>query len=93
MGILLHYMLLASFMWMFLEGFQLYRITLNVFDVWTKRWTIYYFVFAYTVPLIIVGTTVLISSYRPPDEAINKTGIQQVYSGDETYYLDLNITI
>jgi len=92
MGILLHYMLLASFMWMLLEGFLLYRITLDVFDVWAKTWTIFYLIVAYTVPLFIVGITVLMSIYEPDEivevynstEYYTRTGIMQVYSGDET---------
>ncbi len=92
MGIILHYMLLASFMWMLLEGFQLYRMAVNVFDIWNKKWTIYYSVVAYSVPLVIVVTTVLIANSFEPLEILTKnstsnitmTGIMQAYSGEET---------
>lgn len=78
MGILLHYILLASFMWMFVEGLQLYRISVNVMDVWTTKWNLYFVLLAYTTPLIIVGSTILATSLYGPD------GIVQAYSGDET---------
>ena len=89
MGIMLHYMFLASFMWMLLEGFQLYRMSVNVFGVWTRKWTIYYALVAYTVPLFIVGVTILTANSfdtRPYNETsdFNMTGIMQAYSGDET---------
>jgi len=86
MGILLHYILLASFMWMFIEGFQLYRLALNVFDVWNRKWTLFYIIVAYTIPFIIVGITVLVANSLEPIVEGNSTmsGIIQVYSGDET---------
>ena len=89
MGIMLHYMFLTSFMWMLLEGFQLYRMSVNVFGVLTRKWTIYYAIVAYTVPFFIVGVTVLTANSfepRPPNETSNITitGIMQAYSGEET---------
>ena len=89
MGILLHYMLLTSFMWMLLEGFQLYRMSVNVFGVWTRKWTIYYTIVGYSVPFFIVGVTVLSANSldpRPYNETsdFTMTGIMQAYSGDET---------
>jgi len=67
-------------MWMFVEGLQLYRISFNVLDVWTTKWNIYFVLLAYTLPLIIVGVTILTaSSLHGPN------GIVQAYSGDETY--------
>jgi len=86
MGIFLHYILLASFMWMLLEGFQLYRMTVDVFDAWSRKSALYYAIVAYTVPFLIVGITVLIANSLQPieDENMIKSGIIQVYSGDET---------
>ncbi len=89
MGILLHYMLLTSFMWMLIEGFQLYRVVVAVFG--TKKSSIYYALVAYTVPFFIVGITVLIANSYESKEFIRVnttvilTGIMQAYSGDETY--------
>jgi len=79
MGIFLHYILLASFMWMFIEGTQLYRMATNVFNVMTIKWTTFYIVLAYSMPLLIVGITILSAS--------SAIGVLEVYSGDEMYYL------
>lgn len=86
MGILLHYVLLVSFMWMFIEGFQLYRMSVNVFDVWTEKWKIYNIILAYTIPFLIVCITVISANayYEPiSEEDVVKSGILQVYSGDD----------
>jgi len=88
MGILLHYMLLACFMWMLIEGFQLYRIVVKVLG--TKKHTIQYTIVAYTVPFCIVGITILTAESNPTKEfvrgnsTVTLTGIMQAYSGEET---------
>ncbi len=89
MGIMLHYMLLTSFIWMLLEGFQLYRMSVHVFDVRARKLTIFYATVAYTVPMVIVATTVLIADSFDPipyneTSDFTMTGIMQAYSGDET---------
>ena len=86
MGIFLHYILLASFMWMLLEGFQLHRMTVQVVP-WDRKSALYYAIVAYAVPFLIVGITVLVANSLQPIEEENmiKSGIIQVYSGDETY--------
>lgn len=73
MGILLHFTLLVSFMWMGVEGVRLCRMVLYVFNL--RDWTRYYLLAAYLIPTIIVGATVL--------AAYNTTGILQAYAGDE----------
>ena len=89
MGILLHYFLLTSFMWMLIEGFQLYIMVVDVFR--TRKTKIHYAIVAYTVPFFIVGVTILTAnSYEPYEtvrvnNTVNLTGIMQAYSGDETY--------
>lgn len=95
MGILLHYFLLVSFMWMFIEGVQLYRMTLNVFSVLTTKWTLAYIALAFTVPILIVGVTVICASQfaRNSWNDTASRGIINVYAGDETYYLCLNIQL
>ena len=72
MGILLHFSLITSFMWMGVEGLRLCRIVLYVFNV--TDWTLYYLLVAYLVPLFIVGSTIL-SAYLT-------TGITSAYAGD-----------
>ena len=76
MGILLHYVLLVSFMWIFIEGIHLYRLTKDAIEVYTTNWMRYYALFAYGGPLAIVGITVLC--------AVFTDGIIEAYSGDET---------
>ena len=73
-------------MWMFIEGFQLYRLAINVFDVWNRKWTLFYIIIAYNIPFVIVGITVLVANSLEPivEDDTTKSGIVQVYSGDET---------
>lgn len=40
LGLLLHWSLLAAFMWMLLEGFHLYLLLVRVFNVYIKRYTL-----------------------------------------------------
>jgi len=76
MGILLHYVLLVSFMWIFIEGIHLYLLTKNAIKVYTTNWMRYYALLAYGGPLAIVGITIQF--------AVFTEGIIEVYSGDET---------
>jgi len=94
MGILLHYFLLVSFMWMFIEGVQLYRMTMNVFSVLTTKWTLAYMALAFTVPILIVGITVICASQFARNPHKNETsfdGVKNVYAGDKTYNTFFNI--
>lgn len=62
-------------------------MSVNVFDVWTAKWKMYYIISAYTVPFLIVCITVVSANalYEPIfEEDVLKSGIIQVYSGDET---------
>ena len=77
MGILLHYVLLVSFMWIFIEGIHLYRLTKNAIKVDTTNWMRYYALLAYGGPLVILAITLQCAAYTD--------GIVEVYSGDETY--------
>jgi len=51
---LLHYFFLASFAWMFLEGFQIYKMLFKVFDTSSASSRLKNFVIGYLVPLLIV---------------------------------------
>ncbi|RDD41314.1 Adhesion G protein-coupled receptor L3, partial [Trichoplax sp. H2] len=55
MAAVLHYVLLATFMWMLNEGIYMYIMLVKVFDVSSKL--VWYFVPAYGIPMIIVATT------------------------------------
>ena len=50
---LLHYFFLASFAWMFLEGYQIYVMLVKVFESSTSLKTRYFFL-GYIIPLLIV---------------------------------------
>ncbi|XP_046406445.1 latrophilin Cirl-like isoform X4 [Ischnura elegans] len=50
---LLHFFFLCAFAWMFLEGFQLYVMLIEVFETEKSRMR-WYYIFAYGAPLIIV---------------------------------------
>lgn len=77
MGIMLHFSLLVSFMWMAIEGLRLCRMVLYVFNL--RDWTLYYVLAAYIIPFIIVSVTVLTAEFT--------TTIISAYTGDETYGL------
>ncbi|UYV65989.1 hypothetical protein LAZ67_3006074 [Cordylochernes scorpioides] len=65
---LLHYFFLAAFSWMFLEGFQLYVMLIEVFETEKSR-VKYYYAAAYSAPAVIVMVSALVdsSSYGTPD--------------------------
>lgn len=73
MGILLHFTLLVSFMWMGVEGVRLCRMVLYVFNL--RDWTRYYLLAAYLIPTVIVTVTALTAFFT--------SGILQAYTGDE----------
>lgn len=83
MGILLHYTLLVSFMWMGIEGLRLCLMVVNVFD--RRDFTLLYMMIAYTCPLLIVGVTIVTAQLTLP------RGVIDVYAGDETYYTHIKI--
>ena len=51
---LLHYFFLASFSWMFLEGFQIYKMLFKVFDAASASSRLKNFAVGYLIPLLIV---------------------------------------
>ncbi|XP_076462795.1 latrophilin-like protein 1 [Babylonia areolata] len=53
---LLHFFFLASFAWMCLEGVQLYVMLIEVFESERSR-VLWYYLFGYGVPAVIVGTS------------------------------------
>lgn len=67
LGMSIHYFLLVSFMLLLIEGFQLYQIVKNVFEVWTTKLTVLYVIVAYTVPLLILIITVIMASFIEED--------------------------
>lgn len=74
MGVLLHFSLLVSFMWMGIEGLRLCRMVVYVFNL--NDWTVYYVLVSYIVPFLIVTITVM-TAYISSD-------IISIYAGDET---------
>ncbi|XP_051176110.1 latrophilin Cirl-like isoform X3 [Leptopilina boulardi] len=56
---LLHFFFLCAFAWMFLEGFQLYVMLIEVFEAEKSRLRWYYLV-AYGLPLVIVAVSCII---------------------------------
>uniref|UniRef100_A0A1B6DWT0 Latrophilin Cirl n=1 Tax=Clastoptera arizonana TaxID=38151 RepID=A0A1B6DWT0_9HEMI len=56
---LLHFFFLCAFAWMFLEGFQLYVMLIEVFEAEKSRIR-WYYLFAYGAPLIIVAISCFI---------------------------------
>jgi latrophilin 1 len=62
-GMLTHYIFLAAFGWMGVEGVHLYRMVVHVFDSEKNPLRIYR-LFSYGVPLIIVMLTAMIGYLR-----------------------------
>ena len=54
----LHYFFLASFAWMFLEGFQIYVLLVKVFES-SGSSSVKNYIFGYIVPLIIVACSII----------------------------------
>ncbi|VDK53292.1 unnamed protein product [Gongylonema pulchrum] len=52
----LHYLFLAAFCWMLLEGYQLYLMLIQVFEKGEVKIVVYY-LFAYGFPAVIVAVT------------------------------------
>ncbi|OXA50970.1 Polysialoglycoprotein [Folsomia candida] len=59
-GFLTHYVFLAAFCWMALEGWYLYKVIINVFNNVLPRRSWIYNLIGYGVPLVMVGITLLI---------------------------------
>ncbi|KAI5699343.1 hypothetical protein M8J75_001423 [Diaphorina citri] len=53
-AVMLHYFFLCAFVWMLLEGFQLYVMLIEVFEVERSRIK-WYYLFGYGFPLVVVG--------------------------------------
>ena len=60
---LLHYFFLASFGWMFLEGYQIYVMLAKVFESKSSRIK-YYFFLGYIVPLIVVVLSYAVDHFK-----------------------------
>nr|KAF7425664.1 hypothetical protein H0235_008102 [Vespula pensylvanica] len=59
---LLHFFFLCAFAWMFLEGFQLYVMLIEVFEAEKSRLRWYYLV-AYGAPLLVVAISCIIDPF------------------------------
>ncbi|XP_078574311.1 adhesion G protein-coupled receptor L2-like isoform X7 [Branchiostoma floridae x Branchiostoma japonicum] len=59
-AVLLHYLFLASFTWMCLEGVQLYILLIKVFKTQRSR-MVYFYLFGYGVPAALVGVSVAVN--------------------------------
>ncbi|XP_078592868.1 adhesion G protein-coupled receptor L2-like isoform X3 [Branchiostoma floridae x Branchiostoma japonicum] len=59
-AIVLHYLFLAVFTWMCVEGVELYVLLVKVFNLKKKR-LIYYYLIGYVTPAIVVGISVAVN--------------------------------
>ncbi|KAL3992604.1 adhesion G-protein coupled receptor G5-like [Oreochromis aureus] len=78
MALALHYSLLATFIWMALEGFHLYLLLVKVFNIYIKRYLLKLSVVGWGVPAVIVSVVVIIDrgiyGHVPLDNS-NKTAM------------------
>lgn len=63
-GIVTHYIFLVAFMWMLMEGIQLYRMVVKVFSTNGKSYITHFTIFSYGAPIIGVGVTILVGYLR-----------------------------
>ncbi|XP_026031548.1 adhesion G-protein coupled receptor G2-like [Astatotilapia calliptera] len=78
MALALHYSLLATFIWMALEGFHLYLLLVKVFNIYIKRYLLKLSVVGWGVPTVIVSVVVIIDRGfygQVPLDSSNKTAI------------------
>lgn len=73
-GVVLHYVFLAAFMWMTIEGHHLYHMLVKVFHS-GRDFTRIYFTLGYGVPAIIVAITGIVTA------CLQDTG----YGNDDMY--------
>uniref|UniRef100_A0A672YKI2 Adhesion G protein-coupled receptor G1 n=1 Tax=Sphaeramia orbicularis TaxID=375764 RepID=A0A672YKI2_9TELE len=60
MALLLHYSLLATFIWMALEGFHLYLLLVRVFNIYIRKYLLKLTLVGWGVPAVIVSIVVAI---------------------------------
>ncbi|XP_076743539.1 adhesion G-protein coupled receptor G2-like [Maylandia zebra] len=78
MALALHYSLLATFIWMALEGFHLYLLLVKVFNIYIKRYLLKLSVVGWGVAAVIVSVVVIIDRGfygQVPLDSSNKTAI------------------
>lgn len=76
MAMITHYIFQCAFMWMLIEGLQLYRMIVHVFDAQRRSYIKHFGVFAYGFPVIIIAVTAL-AGYLNGDHP---------YGGDIVYH-------
>ncbi|XP_078673400.1 adhesion G protein-coupled receptor L2-like [Branchiostoma floridae x Branchiostoma belcheri] len=81
-AIVLHYLFLAVFTWMCVEGVELYVLLIKVFNLKKKR-LIYYHLVGYVTPAIVVGVSVAVDYY-----VYDMNG----YGTDKYCWLSVNVT-
>jgi hypothetical protein len=70
----LHYLFLAAFCWMTIEGHHLYRMVVRVFDT-GRDFRCWYLTVGYGVPALIVVLTIIVAIWRD----------EKAYGRDELY--------
>ncbi|XP_066283061.1 adhesion G protein-coupled receptor L2-like [Branchiostoma lanceolatum] len=78
-AITLHYLFLAVFTWMCVEGVELYVLLVKVFNLKKKR-LIYYYLIGYVTPAVVVGVSVAVNYIYSNVHSVDLNGY-----GTETY--------
>ncbi|XP_032376217.1 uncharacterized protein LOC116692218 [Etheostoma spectabile] len=87
MALSLHYSLLATFIWMSLEGFHLYLLLVRVFNIYVRKYVLKLSVVGWGIPAVIVALVVIIdrSSYgRVPLDSANSNSTAICYIVNNT---------
>ncbi|XP_078104836.1 adhesion G-protein coupled receptor G2-like [Sander vitreus] len=87
MALSLHYSLLATLIWMGLEGFHLYLLLVRVFNIYIRKYLLKLSVVGWGIPAVIVSLVVIIdkSSYgRVPLDSANPNSTAICYILNDT---------
>ncbi|MBN3293262.1 AGRG6 protein, partial [Polypterus senegalus] len=95
-AILMHYALLSSFSWMFVEAIHLYLLMVRVFNTYIKKYITKLSAFAWGIPAIIVGIVASVRQdyYGPTPIKIGNSSYTNniCWISNKTYFYALNIS-
>ncbi|XP_051788092.1 adhesion G-protein coupled receptor G2 [Erpetoichthys calabaricus] len=95
-AVLMHYALLSSFSWMFVEAIHLYLLMVRVFNTYIKKYIAKLSAFAWGIPAVIVGIVASVRQdyYGPTSIKIgNSSDTNNIcWISNKTYFYALNIS-
>ena len=83
-AVCLHYLFMASFMWMLVAGFQIYQLLVQVWEKESSR-RVQYYLFGYITPLLILLSSLLLDTLLHQDTVYG--GTEYCWITDPTHLL------